>query len=106
LPNDPGALGELSSLSLVKVGESIGVIAQAAWNYESRPEEGLLVEILFPLADVLGVNAGGLATGDGVMKDSDTSPQVAQRVQRVSHGLAALTDERLQALSVVLGIKI
>jgi len=96
---------EKSSLSLVKVAESIGVSTQAVWNYENRPDGGVAIELLFPLADTLGVEARWLATGEGVMVDSETPSFETRRVLRVAQGLAALTDERLQAVSVLLGVK-
>lgn len=60
----------MGGLSLVKIGDSIGVTAQAAWNYENRPDGGVATELLFPIADVLGVDALWLATGIGDAKGS------------------------------------
>jgi transcriptional regulator with XRE-family HTH domain len=95
-----------SGLSLAKIAEHISVSTQAVWNYENRPDGSVSVEVLFPLADVLAVEPRWLATGHGVMFDSETSSAEAQRVEKVAKSLAVLTDEKLSALSVLLGIKL
>ena len=97
---------EHCGLSLAKVADRIGVTAQAAWNYENRPDGSVATELLFPLADTLNVEARWLATGEGIMVDEGTPTLEMLRVQRISKGVAALTDEKLQALSVLLGIKL
>jgi transcriptional regulator with XRE-family HTH domain len=97
---------EHSGLSLAKVGEAIDVSAQAAWNYENRPDGGVSANLLFPLADVLGVDARWLATGDGAMLNDEAPPFEVLRVDKLAHSLAVLTDEKLHALSVILGIKL
>lgn len=97
---------EHSGLSQAKVAEAIGVSTQAVWNYENRPEGSVSLELLFPLADTLNVNARWLATGDGLMVDAETSSLDALRVEKVARALGLLTDDKLQALSVLLGIKL
>jgi len=97
---------EHSGLSLAKIAERIGVSTQAAWNYENRPDGSVATELLFPLADALGVEARWLVTGDGVMVDSEAPSFEAQRVEKMAKSLAVLTDEKLHALSVLLGIKL
>ena len=97
---------EHSGLSQAKVAERIGVSTQPVWNYENRPDGNVSVDILFPLADVLGVEARWLATGDGVMSDIEAPSLEALRVERVARSLVVLTDDKLQALSVLLGIKL
>ncbi|MFC3468840.1 helix-turn-helix domain-containing protein [Massilia oculi] len=97
---------EHSCLSLAKVGEAIDVSAQAAWNYENRPDGGISASLLFPLADVLGVEARWLATGNGTMLNDETPPLEVRRVEKLARNLAALTDEKLHAVSVLLGIKL
>lgn len=47
-----------------------------------------------------------LATGDGVMLDIEVPSLEGLRVAKVAPGLAMLTDDKLQALSVPLGIKL
>ena len=91
-----------ANLSLAKVADRINVSAQAVWNYENRPDGSVSVELLFPLADALGVEARWPATGEGAMYHGDT-PTFA--VQQVAKSLAALTDEKLHALSVLLGVR-
>jgi len=95
---------EHAGLSLAKVSERIGVSTQAAWNYENRPDGSVSVDLLFPLADALGVEARWLATGDGEMVLGDTPSLEQRRVEKLARGLAALKDDRLQALSILLGI--
>lgn len=91
---------------MAKIAEHIGVSTQAVWNYENRPDGGVSCEVLFPLADVLAVEPRWLATGDGVMFDSETASAEAQRIENLAKSLAVLTDEKLHALSVILGIKL
>ncbi len=97
---------ERSGLSQVKLAEQIGVSTQAVWNYENRPDGGVAVDLLFPIADLLNVEARWLATGDGVMYDGETPLLHTQRVQKVAQSIAVLTDEKLVALSVLLGVKL
>lgn len=97
---------ELASLSLAKVADRIGVSTQAVWNYENRPDGGVSVELLFPLADALGVEARWLATGEGVMVLGETLSFEARRAAKMANTLAVLTDEKLGALSVLLGVRL
>lgn len=97
---------ELANLSLAKVAERTGVSTQAVWNYENRPEGSVSVDLLFPLADALGVEARWLATGDGVMTDGEATSHAVRRAEKITKSLAVLTDEKLQALSVLLGVKL
>lgn len=61
-------------------------------------------ENLFPIADALGVSARWLISGQGdvSMKSESGSPII----NRIARHLAALPDEQLSALSVVLGIRL
>jgi transcriptional regulator with XRE-family HTH domain len=93
-------------LSLAKIADSIGVSPQATWNYENRPDGGVAADLLFPLADDLVVNARWLATGDGDVCNAEQRSVASLKVERIAKNLAVLTDEKLQALSVVLGIKL
>lgn len=97
---------ERVGLPLAKVAERIRVSTQAAWNYENRPDGSVSVDLLFPLADALGVEARWLAMGDGVMVTGDRPSAEQRRVEKLARGLAALKDDRLQALSVLLGIEL
>lgn len=76
------------------------------WNYESRPDGSVSVDLLFPLAEILGVESRWLATGDGVMADSETPSLEALKVEQVARALVRQADDKLQALSVLLGIKL
>lgn len=75
---------EKSGKSTKDVAESIGVTSQAIWNYENREYGGVQSDLLFPLADFLGVSARWLATGndDGVVRPIDPKmhPAIAQSV--------------------------
>lgn len=97
---------EHSGLTLARIAERIGISTQAVWNYENRPDGSVSVEVLFPLADVLGVDARWLATGDGVMCHSDVPPLAERQAGKIAKSLVVLTDEKLYALSVLLGIKL
>jgi transcriptional regulator with XRE-family HTH domain len=95
-----------AGLSLSKIADSLGVSPQAVWNYENRADGGLAADRLFPLADVLDVNARWLATGQGDFCDGEQRSSASIKEQRIAKNLAVLTDEKLLALSVVLGIKL
>lgn len=97
---------EHSGLTLAKVAERIGVSTQAVWYYENRPDGGVSVDLLFPLADALGVDARWLTTGEGVMCDGEMPSFTEMRAQKIARNLAVLTDDKLSALSVLLGIKL
>lgn len=95
-----------SGLTLAKIAERIGVSTQAVWQYENRPNSSVSVEFLFPLADVLGVEARWLVTGEGVMCGSEVPSLAARRAEELAKSLAVLTDDKLHALSVLLGIRL
>ena len=97
---------ENTGLTLSKLAEQVGTTTQAIWNYENRPDGSVAVEFLFPLADALGVNARWLATG--VSDETFTAVRLDESiiVTRIARNLAALPDERLKALAVVLAIKL
>lgn len=95
-----------AGLSLSTVAEHLDVSPQAVWNYENRPDGGVAVELLFPLADVLGVDARWLATGAGAAYTTEHRTATSIKVERLARSLQVLPDEKLQALSVVLGIKL
>jgi transcriptional regulator with XRE-family HTH domain len=97
---------ELARLSLAKVAERIGVSPQAAWNYENRPDGSVSIELLYPLADALGVEARWLATGEGAVSNDETPSFDERRAVKIAKSLVVLTDEKLQALSVLLGVKL
>ena len=63
-------------------------------------------ENLFPLADALGVNARWLMTGVGSINSENEGPIIQNKLERIAGHLAALPDEKVQALSIVLGIKL
>lgn len=93
-------------LSLSKIAEMIGVTPQATWNYENRPDGSVSSEQLFPLADALGVSARWLATGIGEESLTGERSLASIKAERISSHLAALPDEKLHALAIVLGIKL
>ncbi|MGX9221880.1 helix-turn-helix domain-containing protein (plasmid) [Massilia varians] len=97
---------ELANLSFAKVAERIDVSTQAVWNYENRPDGSVSVDLLFPLADALGVEARWLATGEGPMSPGEATSFEIRRAERMAKSLAVLTDEKLHALSVLLGVKL
>lgn len=97
---------EHSGLNLTRISELIGVSVQAVWNYENRPKSKISVELLFPLADALKVDARWLATGDGAMSNSEAPSQEARLVEKLARSLIVLTSEKLQALSVLLGVRL
>jgi transcriptional regulator with XRE-family HTH domain len=82
----------------------IGVSPQAVSAMESEGG-GVASTNLFPLADALGVSARWLVTGirdDEVERGATFSPTVA----RIATHLACLPDEKLNALALILGIKL
>jgi transcriptional regulator with XRE-family HTH domain len=95
-----------SMLSATDLSALIGVTPQAIWNYENRAEGGIGSDLLFPLADALGVSARWLATGIGNELSVHDNPIAAGKIERIAKHLAALSEEKLQALSIVLGIKL
>jgi transcriptional regulator with XRE-family HTH domain len=97
---------DYSGLSLAQVADCIGVSTQAVWNYENRAEGSIALDLLFPLADALNVEARWLATGEGPMVDNGTPSLEALRVEKMARALVVLNDEKIQALSVLLGIKL
>lgn len=71
---------EAAGLSQSAVAESLGVSPQAVCNYEKR-NEGISIDKLFPLADVLGVSARWLLLGvDDGKTIAKSSPEVVQAI--------------------------
>lgn len=90
---------EASGLSQTDVAEAIGISPQAVYNYENRPNSTPAIDKLFPLADKLGVSARWLLLGED---DGLASP----KENRIAKHLAALPEDRLDALAVILGIRL
>jgi transcriptional regulator with XRE-family HTH domain len=93
-------------LSATDLSALIGVTPQAIWNYENRADGGIGSDLLFPLAVALGGSARWLATGIGDELSVHGHPIAAGKIERIAKHLAALSDERLQAMSIVLGMKL
>lgn len=67
---------------------------------------GIAGDNVFPIADTLGISARWLMTGKGEMRVYSDASSVPEKVQRIAYNLNALPNEKLQALSIVLGIKL
>ncbi len=82
-------------------GLTKGAISQYELGHNSVAGENV-----FKLADALHVSARWLMTGAGSVTSLNDEPVPAGRVDRIAKHLAGLPDERLDALGVVLGIKL
>jgi transcriptional regulator with XRE-family HTH domain len=67
---------------------------------------GISGDNVFPLADALGVSARWLMTGVGAPYIEQEETKVPDSVARIANHLAVLPDEKLQALSIMLSIKL
>lgn len=93
-----------ADLNQSELSRQIGCTPQAISSMESESAGGISVTNLFKVADALGVSPRWLATGE---HDDDIRPATfSPAVMRIARSLDAMTPERLQALSVVLGIKL
>lgn len=89
-----------------KLARLLGTTQQAVANYEKR-NDGVAMDKLFALSDALGVSARWLAIGEKDAHGQDLMIVLPQtKLDRIAHHLAALPDTKLDALAVVLGIKL
>ena len=82
-------------------GLTKGAISQYELGHNSVAGENV-----FKLADAMNVSARWLMTGMGSTTSLTDDPVPAGKVERIARHLAGLPDERLEALGVVLGIKL
>lgn len=79
-------------------------LTKAAISAVENDRNGIASENVFLLADALGVSARWLMTGAGAATDTKDGP--INKVELIAKHLAALPDDKLQAFSIVLGIKL
>lgn len=85
----------------------LGLTRAAISQLESTDTKSVRGDNLFPLADALGVNARWLMTGKGDPGDrADTVVPPLSKEERIARHLAALPDDKLDALITLLGIKL
>lgn len=81
-------------------------LTKAAISAVENDRNSITGENVFPLADALGVSARWLMTGGGDANSIDEGVIVPDKIERIARHLAALPDDKLQALAIVLGIKL
>jgi len=86
---------------------SVCGLTKGAISAIENGRNGIAGENVFLLADALGVSARWLMTGvadDG--SERNGQPRCSEKVMRVALHLSALPEEKLDALSILLGIRL
>lgn len=97
-----------ANFSQSSIASVIGVTKAAISQIETGLTKNLNDVSVFLIADALGVSARWLATGIGLPDDvsKDSLITANQKVGKLANYLAALPQERIDALAIVLGIKL
>ena len=89
-----------AKITQADLGALCGVSAQGVWNYENRGDDPAS-DILFAMADALGVDARWLATGQA-------SPTggigITPEVLAIARAVACLEPRRKEAVATLLGV--
>lgn len=96
----------LRAMTLAQVGSAVGVTPQAIRAIETGETKDVMGRTAFLLADALGVEARWLVTGEGAAISGDAAPPGLATAKRLAANLMALPPDRLEGLSVALGIRL
>ena len=93
-----------AKLTQKQLGALAGIAFQGVWNYENRGDEPA-ASLLFALADALCVDPRWLLTGKTASGETGQGLSTGKPFRIALH-LSCLPDEKLNALTLLLGIKL